>query len=133
MIHANEARENPNPFFRRAVKVVDGNLLTGIGTCPGTVPCGLAIATENPAYIQGDFNANSGGNGFNDPNVAVSVNADAVTLLSNNFNDVNSFAFPYTTSNRKSHPAQCHNHLLPRRRSWPGRESPSHSPRLAEL
>jgi hypothetical protein len=98
VIHANEARENPNPFFRRAVKVVDGNLLTGIGTCPGTVPCGLAIATENPAYIQGDFNANSGGNGFNDPNIAVSVNADAVTLLSNNFNDVNSFAFPYTTS-----------------------------------
>ena len=57
--------------------------------------CGLAIATENPAYIFGDFNSNSGGGGFNDPNVAVSVSADAVTLLSNNFNDVNSFAFPY--------------------------------------
>ncbi|MGC1619410.1 MAG: hypothetical protein WA765_13050 [Candidatus Acidiferrum sp.] len=98
VIHANEARENPNPFFRRAVKIRDGNDLTGIGTCPGTVPCGLAIATENPAYIEGDFNANSGGNGFNDPNIAVSVNADAVTLLSNNFNDVNSFAFPYVTS-----------------------------------
>ncbi len=97
VIHANEARENPNPFFRRAVKIVDGNLLTALGTCPGTVPCGLAIATENPAYIFGDFNANSGGGGFSasDPNVAVSVNADAVTLLSNNFNDVNTFAFPY--------------------------------------
>jgi Tfp pilus assembly protein PilX len=94
-IHANEARENPNPFFRRAIKVVDGNLLTDLGTCPGTVPCGLAIATENPAYVWGDFNANSAGGGFNDPNVAVSINADAVTLLSNNFNDVNTFAFPY--------------------------------------
>jgi hypothetical protein len=30
--------------------------------------------------------------------VAVSVNADAVTLLSNNYNEVNSFAFPYVTS-----------------------------------
>jgi Tfp pilus assembly protein PilX len=98
VIHANEARENPNPFFRRAVKVMDGSLLTGLGTCPGAVPCGLAIATENPAYIQGDLNANSAGGGFNDPNVAVSVNADAVTFLSNGFNDVNTFAFPYANS-----------------------------------
>lgn len=95
VIHPNEARENPNPFFRRAVKIVDGNLLTALGTCPGSVPCGLAIATENPAYVFDDFNANSAGGGFNDPNVAVSLNADAVTLLSKNFNDVNSFAFPY--------------------------------------
>ncbi len=100
VIHANEARENPNPFFRRAVKVVDGNLMTGLGTCPGGVPCGLAIATENPAYIQGDFNANAAGEGWDDnTNVAASINADAVTLLSNNYNDVNSFAFPYVTSN----------------------------------
>ena len=95
VIHANEARENPNPFFRRAVKIVDGNLLTALGTCPGLVPCGLAIATENPAYVLGDFNANSAGGGFNDPNVAVSINADAVTLLSNAFNDINTFQFPF--------------------------------------
>jgi hypothetical protein len=95
VIHSMEARENPNPFFRRAVKIVDGNLLTALGTCPGTVPCGLAIATENPAYLFGDFNANSAGGGFNDANVAVSINSDAITLLSNNFNDVNTFAFPY--------------------------------------
>ncbi|HKW57968.1 MAG TPA: hypothetical protein VJN42_11490 [Candidatus Acidoferrum sp.] len=98
VIHANEARQNPNPFFRRAVKIVDGNLLTALGVCPSGVNCGLAIATENPAYIAGDFNSNSAGGGFNDPHVAVSVNADAVTLLSNNFNDVNSFAFPYAFS-----------------------------------
>jgi Tfp pilus assembly protein PilX len=98
VIDVNEPRENPNPFFRRAIKIVDGNLLTALGTCPGTVPCGLAIATENPAYIFGDFNANSAGGGFNDPNVAVSVNADAVTLLSNSFNDVNSFQAPYSNN-----------------------------------
>jgi hypothetical protein len=98
VIHANEARENPNPFFRRAVKVMDGNLLTGLGTCPGSVVCGLAVAVENPLYVQGDFNANSSSNGFSDPNVAVSLNADAVTLLSNNFNDVNSFALPYANN-----------------------------------
>jgi hypothetical protein len=98
VIHANEARENPNPFFRRAIKIVDGNLLTALGPCPGLVPCGLAIATENPAYIYGDFNSNSAGGGFGDPNVAVSVNADAVTLLSNSFSDVNSFASPFSNT-----------------------------------
>jgi hypothetical protein len=47
---------------------------------------------ENPVYIQGDFNANSGGGGWNDPGVASSIAADAITLLSDNWNDANSFA-----------------------------------------
>jgi Tfp pilus assembly protein PilX len=97
---ANAARENPPMFFRRAIKVVNGNNLTALGTCPGGNPCGLAIATENPAYIQGDYNANSAGGGFNDPNVGASINADAVTLLSNAWNDVNSFSSPYAQTNR---------------------------------
>jgi len=92
---ANAPRENPPLFYRRAVKIVNANNLTAIGTCPGGNNCGLAIATENPVYIQGDYNSNSGGNGFSDPYVASSISADAVTLLSNNWNDVNSFATPY--------------------------------------
>lgn len=96
----NAARENPALFFRRAVKIVDGNLLTAVGACPGGTTCGLAIAAENPVYIQGDFNANSGGNGFSDPSIAVSVSADTVTLLSNNWNDTNSFSSPYNYSAR---------------------------------
>jgi hypothetical protein len=92
---ANAPRENPPLFFRRAVKIVNANLLTAIGTCPGGNNCGLTIATENPVYVQGDYNANSGGNGFSDPYVASAISADAVTLLSNNWNDVNSFATPY--------------------------------------
>jgi Tfp pilus assembly protein PilX len=88
----NAARENPALFFRRAVKVVNGNNLSALGSCPGSVPCGLSIATENPIYIQGDFNANSAGGGFNDAHVATSVLADSFTFLSNNWNDVNSFS-----------------------------------------
>ena len=104
IIHANEARENPTFFFRRAVKIVDGALLQ-TGPCPGTagaavVNCGLTIAAENPIYLQGDFNANSAGNGFNDPHVATSVVGDAVTVLSNNWNDVNSFSSPFSQNNR---------------------------------
>ena len=99
IIHANEARENPTFFFRRAMKIVNGSLLQ-TGTCPGTgggttINCGLTIAAENPIYLQGDFNANSAGGGWNDPHVAVSIVGDAVTLLSNNWNDVNSFLTPY--------------------------------------
>jgi hypothetical protein len=106
IIHANEARENPTFFFRRAVKIVNGSILQ-TGTCPGTtssltLKCGLTIAAENPVYLQGDYNANSGGNGWNDPHVASSIVADAVTLLSNNWNDVNSFSSPFSTANRNA-------------------------------
>jgi len=88
----NAARENPPLFFRRTVKIVSGQDLTAVGGCPSGVSCGLTIAMENPVYIQGDFNANSGGGGWNDPGIATSIAADAVTLLSDNWNDVNSFA-----------------------------------------
>ena len=89
----NAARENPPIFFRRALKVTDAKLLTGLGTCPGGGNCGLAIAAENPVYIQGDYNANSASHGFTDPNVGASIAADAVTILSNSWNDVNSFTY----------------------------------------
>ncbi len=98
--NAATARENPPLFFRRAVKIVNANNLTAVGPCPSGVTCGLSITSENPVYIQGDFNANSGGNGWGDPFVPTSVAGDAVTLLSNDWNDVNSFSSPYSTAAR---------------------------------
>jgi hypothetical protein len=95
----NEARENRPLFFRRALKLVNGGLIN-LGPCPGGANCGLTVASENPAYVQGDFNANSAGGGFNDAHVAVAVLADAFTFLSNNWNDVNSFGSPYNTGGR---------------------------------
>ena len=92
--NANEARQNPPALFRRALKLVNGGLIN-LPLCPGNVPCGLTIATENPAYIQGDYNSNSAGGGWADPDVAASVAADALTLLSNSWNDANSFAAPF--------------------------------------
>ncbi len=89
---ANAARENPPLFFRRAVKVVNGKDLTAVGVCPSGVSCGLTIATENPVYVEGDYNANSALGGWNDPGIPSSIAADAVTLLSNNWNDANSFS-----------------------------------------
>jgi hypothetical protein len=65
----------------------------------------LTIATENPAYLQGDFNANSAGNGFSDPSVAASVAADAFTLLSNQWHDLNTFNSPFNTGGRQANTA----------------------------
>jgi hypothetical protein len=90
---SNAARENPPVFFRRSLKLMDAKNLTGLGSCPSATTCGLAISSENPVYIQGDYNANSAGNGFTDPSVGASIAGDAVTILSNNWNDVNSFSY----------------------------------------
>lgn len=85
-------------FFRRALKIKNGASIS-LGVCPNGVNCGLTIASENPVYVQGDYNACSNGN-FCDPHVASAIVGDAVTFLSNNWNDVNSFAFPYNTGGR---------------------------------
>ena len=97
-----DLRENPPIFFRRALKIVNGQNIV-LGACNG-VPCGLSIASENPVYLQGDFN-NTGTpapTNFSGAHVATSIVADAVTLLSDNWNDVNSFAFPYNPGNRNA-------------------------------
>jgi len=94
-----DLRENPPIFFRRALKIVDGSTIS-IGTC-NSVPCGLTIASENPVYLQGDYNNPGLNTGFTSTGVGASVIADAVTLLSDNWNDVNSFAFPYLSLNDK--------------------------------
>jgi PilX N-terminal len=94
-----EARENPPLFFRRALKLVNGSTIN-LGTCPNGNNCGLAIASENPVYIQGNFNAPGGS--FTSPYGATSIIADAVTLLSNSWNDVNSFSSTYDTAWRQA-------------------------------
>ena len=94
-----EARENTPLFFRRALKIVNGSSIN-LGTCPDGVACGLTIVSENPVYIQGNFNAPNGPITPTSPHVAVSVLADAVTLLSQNWNDVRSFTSPYNPAGR---------------------------------
>ncbi|HEY3936246.1 MAG TPA: pilus assembly PilX N-terminal domain-containing protein [Bryobacteraceae bacterium] len=100
--NAQEARENPPVFFRRALKIVHGASLT-IGTsCSGTD--GVTIVAENPVYVQGDFNAPVDDGSWGGTSVAAAIEGDAVTFLSNNWNDVNSFAFPYNVNNRAAVP-----------------------------
>jgi hypothetical protein len=102
-----EARENPAVFFRRALKIVNGATLNLGTSCYGAAPsppCGLTIVSENPVYIQGDYNAPVDNGTWTGASVAAAVAGDAVTFLSNNWNDVNSFAFPYNINDRQAVP-----------------------------
>ena len=77
-------------IFRRAIKLVNGgSLVTWVG--------GFTVVTENPVYIQGDWNASGG---FTGAHAATSVIADAVTALSSNWLDTLSYASPYSASGR---------------------------------
>jgi hypothetical protein len=86
-------RVNKPLFFRRALMLVNGTL--------GNLPPGITIASENPLYIKGDFNASTGA-GFGNPHVAASVIADTITFLSNSWNDLESFRDPYAVNNRNA-------------------------------
>jgi hypothetical protein len=98
--YSQEARENPPVFFRRALKLVNGKTINLGTACYGAAPnppCGLTIAAENPVYVQGEYNDGGVNNGtWAGNSVAASVAGDAVTFLSNNWNDVNSFISPYS-------------------------------------
>jgi hypothetical protein len=100
------ARQNPPTFFRRALKIVNG----GMNQLPAVGPQGLTIASENPVYVQGNFNAcgtmtavcAAGGFGSTPgvDHVSASVLADSVTLLSRSWNDIRSFISPYVPGGR---------------------------------
>ncbi len=96
------AERNPPVFFRRALKV------TG-GASPNLVAPGLTIASENPVYVQGTWNSN--GSAFDTTpcvanpcapgtHVATAFVADALTLLSNNWNDYASLSAPFDLAER---------------------------------
>jgi hypothetical protein len=110
------ARANRAFFFRRALKLVNG----GRGNLPANGTQGLTVVAENPAYVQGNYNACTnatpnagndwepacvGGVGFgNQPgvdHVSAAIIADAVTFLSNRWNDIRSFNFPHDVAQRQ--------------------------------
>lgn len=99
----NEARVNPPVFFRRALKVVNGGYTNGVLRLPRNGTQGLSIVAENPLYLQGNYNApNAAGTDFGTTpgvdHVSAAVIADAVTLLSNAYNDISSFRSPHSVA-----------------------------------
>lgn len=97
-ISPNRGRKNRVSGTRHALKLVNGSL----GNLP-TKPDGsggFTVASENPVYVLGNYNANGGG--FGNPHAAAAVIADAVTLLSNNWRDWRSFNSPTSPGSRSA-------------------------------
>lgn len=115
-IPSSMAQRNRVIFFRRALRLVKGQLgsLPPLATanCSSSTAGGFTVAAENPLYVQGDYNADSV-NLFSDNtasglcHVPAAVIGDAVTLLSNNWQDANSFNFPDVFGNCSSSPNRC--------------------------
>lgn len=107
-VTATTAETTATPFFRRALKLVNGNRTNMLAGQPGG-SLGLTVAAENPIYIQGDYNATTSedsgststwNESYDQPHIATAVIGDAVTLLSNQWNDANSLDSPYNTGGR---------------------------------
>jgi hypothetical protein len=100
-------------FYRRGVRLINGTLPPG--TYNSSTPAntrGFAFASENGVYVQGNFNA-TGISSVGTPTAAelylpqntsshipTSITADSVTVLSNNWNDGQSFVYPFTLGSR---------------------------------
>ena len=91
-------RKNWVSGARHVLRLVDGYFGNVPNSPAGTLadPGGFAVASENPVYVLGDYNTYPADTTWNSPAVDVlghssaSVMADAVTFLSNNWNDLNS-------------------------------------------
>jgi Tfp pilus assembly protein PilX len=109
---------------RHVLKLVDGGMSAGLVSSLPVMPAasgcsqsaanptgcgGFTVASENPVYIQGNYNSN-GSDPFwgtataatptQTPHSAASVIADSVTVLSNSWTDANSLIYPDASGNR---------------------------------
>lgn len=91
------ARPNWVSGPRHGVRLVNGSL-GNLPVRPDNGLGGFTLASEQPAYVLGNYNANAGG--FGDPHAAAAVMGDTVTLLSNNWTDLNSFKSPASVAGR---------------------------------
>jgi hypothetical protein len=102
-------------YYRRGVRLINGSTLPGNydSTTPNNTQ-GFTFASENGVYVKGNYNATgvstSGSNTVtpaenyspqnSSTHIPASIAADAITILSNNWDDANSFANPFKLSKR---------------------------------
>jgi len=95
----NGGRQNKVTGARHVLRLIDGSL----GNLPVRLDNslgGFTVASENPVYIMGDYNSNAGDPFWTNqtaPDIGHSnaaVIADSVTLLSNNWSDLNDMRNP---------------------------------------
>lgn len=99
--------------FRRGVRLIRGQTLPGIyDSVTQANTRGFTVASENAVYVKGNYNATgvSNATGHSQPNqylpqntslhIPASVAADAVIILSNAWQDANSFESPFDLGGR---------------------------------
>ena len=110
-----QAATADHKYYRRGVRLINGSALPGrydAATPENTR--GFSFASENGVYVKGNYNATGAGlsttsaptpaeNYF--PNntvnhIPASVSGDAITILSNNWTDANSFVNPFSSAAR---------------------------------
>jgi len=116
-IYPNEAAVYDHKYYRRGVRLVNGTTIPGFydaSTAQNTR--GFTVGSENGIYVQGNYNASgvvsvpaTGNTPYNDYlpfdtplHIPASIISDAVTVLSNAWNDGQSFAFPYDQNQRRA-------------------------------
>lgn len=85
---------------RHVLKLVAGGMNAGVSYLPrrpDNGQGGFTVASENPVYVQGNYNSGPsdpmwGGGSNTTPHSAAAIIADTVTVLSNNWSDANSLA-----------------------------------------
>ncbi len=100
-------------FYRRGVRLINGEKVPGYydSANPGNTK-GFTVASENGLYVQGNYNA-TGISSIGSPTAAAnylpqnttdhipaSIAADAITILSNKWNDGQSFITPFSAGSR---------------------------------
>jgi hypothetical protein len=114
-IEPNEAAVYDHKYFRRGVRLVNGTVVPGVYDATTAANTrGFTVASENGVYVLGNYNAtnvastsSTGNTPYNDYrpfdtqfHIPASIVADGITILSNAWNDGQSFAFPYDQSQR---------------------------------
>jgi Tfp pilus assembly protein PilX len=95
---------------RHVLKLVGGGMTAGTSYLPvrwDNGQGGFTVASENPVYVQGNYNSGASdpfwtGGTSATPHSAAAIIADAVTLLSNDWTDANSLNNPTTVNNRNA-------------------------------
>ncbi|HQZ82272.1 MAG TPA: hypothetical protein PLR83_03555 [Pyrinomonadaceae bacterium] len=109
-IYADAASVNDHKYYRRGVRLINGTTVPGIfDSSSSSNTRGFTLASENGVYVWGNYNATGvvtvpalGNTPYYQylpfdtaQHIPSSVAADAVTILSNAWNDGESFTFPY--------------------------------------
>ncbi len=119
-----EGMANPVSGARHVLKLVDGGmsaaLVSYLPVMPAASGCtqnaanatgcgGFTVASENPVYVQGNYNTSSSdpfwgtanaATPTQTPHSAASIIADSVTVLSNTWGDMTSMMYPTLAANR---------------------------------